>query len=380
MFRSFVWGGYEAASHLRGDHRRIDALRSSGHERWATLDHAILGSLGVRTVREALRWHLIGEGARDWSSAQAQIEAARATGMEVVWDICHWGMPAGIDVMALDWPKRLADFTHDAVAMMRREGCPVAGWVPVNEMSFWSWAGGQMGWFGPHQQGEGDALKRQLVQGHLAAVGALRALGCVEPVLVAEPLIWIAPVDDSEQEVAAALNFVERSHDAVRWVLEADPTAIDVLGLNYYPHNQWVMHGPRLEANDPRRRGLASLLAEVARRVPLPIVLTETGAEEPDGDAWLAAVGGEVAEALAAGVPLEGVCVYPVTDYLGWDDERHCPCGPIGMRDGRRFVRPRQAAAMRALNGVRPAPRPVLLREPVLLRDDAGSVAALRAP
>ena len=354
MFASFGWGGYEAASHRRGDGARVDALRSSRHDRWATLDNAILASLGVRTVREALRWHLIGEGRRDWSSAQAQIEAARATGMEVVWDICHWGVPEGMDVMAPDWPDRLANLTHDAVAMLRREGCAVAGWVPVNEMSFWSWAGGQMGWFDPHRQGEGDALKRQLVRGHLAAVGALRAMRCTEPVLVTEPLIWVAPSGDTPAEVAEAAGFVESSFAAVRWVLEADPTAIDVLGLNYYPHNQWVMHGPRLPDGDPRRRGLATLLADATRRFPLPIVLTETGAEEPDGDAWLADVADQAARAMTAGVPLEGVCIYPVTDYLGWDDDRHCPCGPIGMQDGRRFVRPGQAAALQALNALRP--------------------------
>ncbi len=374
MFKSFAWGGYEAASHTRGDHVRVDTLESSGHARWARLDHAILGSLGVRVVREALRWHLIGEGRRDWSSAQAQIDAARATGMEVIWDICHWGVPDGMDVMAPDWPNRLADFAHEAAAMLRREGCPVAGWVPVNEMSFWAWAGGHMGYFGPHLWERGDDLKRQLVRGHLATVGALRALNCTQPVLVCEPLIWAAPASDGEEDLAAARRLEECSWDAVRWVLEADPTAIDVLGLNYYPHNQWVMGAGRMGADDPRRRGLASLLAEASRRFSLPIALTETGDEEPLGDAWLAEMAGEVSAALASGVPIEGVCVYPVTDYLGWDDERHCPCGPIGMQDGRRFVRPGQATAMRSLNALRPAVRPVLLN------DDMGSVPALRAP
>jgi hypothetical protein len=65
MFRSFAWGGFEAASHLRADGARVDALQGSGHERWAMLDAAILRGLGVRTIREALRWHLVGEGDRD---------------------------------------------------------------------------------------------------------------------------------------------------------------------------------------------------------------------------------------------------------------------------------------------------------------------------
>lgn len=354
MFRSFAWGGYEAASHIRQDHVRVDALRSSGHDRWAREDHEILGSFGVRTVREALRWHLIGEGPRDWSSVMAQVEAARVTGMEVIWDLCHYGLPDGMDVMAPDWPRRLADFTHDVVVMMRREGCPVAGWVPVNEISFWSWAGGHVGRFGPHLVNQGDALKRQLVEGHLAAVKVLRSLGCTEPVVVAEPLIWTAPASEHPADREAADAFVEYSLDAVRWILQADPRAIDVLGLNYYPQNQWVIGTGTLVVSGPDRRSLSSLLIEVAQRFCLPLALAETGAEEPDGDAWLAYVAREVEAALSAGVAVEGVCVYPVTDYLGWDDDRHCPCGPIGMRNGGRFMRPGQAAAMRRLNALKP--------------------------
>ena len=311
----------------------------------------MLAELGVRTVRESLRWHLIGEGQRDWSSAQGQIEAARDAGIEVIWDICHWGVPDGMDVMSPDWPARLADFTHDAATMLRAEGCPVAGWVPVNEMSFWSWAGGEVGRFGPHLVNRGDDLKRQLVCGHLAAVRALRSLGCSQPVVVAEPLIWTAPASDHPADVAAADAFVEVSLDAVRWVLEEDPTAIDVLGLNYYAENQWVI-GTGLVVGGADRRGLASLLAEVAGRFPLPLALTETGAEEPDGDAWLEEIAREVILARRNGVRVEGVCVYPVTDYLGWEDDRHCPCGPIGMSPDGRFVRPGQAAAMRRLNAI----------------------------
>jgi hypothetical protein len=91
------------------------------------------------------------------------------------------------------------------------------------------------------------------------------------------------------------------------------------------------------------------LLENVAARFPLPIVLTETGAEEPMGDDWMADVTLEVAMAIRRGVPVAGVCIYPVADYQGWDNERHCPCGPLGLQHGLRFVRPGQAAAMRAL-------------------------------
>src|SRR5215203_4283790 len=49
--------------------------------------------------------------------------------------------------------------------------------------------------------------------------------------------------------------------------------------------------------------------------------------------AWLRIIGHEVAAAREGGVPVEGICVYPITDYPGWDDERHCPTGLLGYPD-----------------------------------------------
>jgi hypothetical protein len=39
-------------------------------------------------------------------------------------------------------------------------------------------------------------------------------------------------------------------------------------------------------------------------------------------------------------VPVGGICLYPVTDYPGWTNERHCDVGLLGIPDpdGRRPV------------------------------------------
>ena len=36
---------------------------------------------------------------------------------------------------------------------------------------------------------------------------------------------------------------------------------------------------------------------------------------------------GEVDAAIALGVPVEGVCLYPILDHPGWDNDRYCPNG-----------------------------------------------------
>jgi len=73
---------------------------------------------------------------------------------------------------------------------------------------------------------------------------------------------------------------------------------------------------------------------------------------------WGVAVAEEVARALEAGVPVEGVCLYPIMDYSGWDNERHVPCGPVrrdALQD--RHLRPGQVEAVAAVNAIRPGRR-----------------------
>jgi len=91
--------------------------------------------------------------------------------------------------------------------------------------------------------------------------------------------------------------------------------------------------GLPVAVDHPEYRPLSQLLADVHRRYQRPIFLAETGIEGDVRPAWLRVVGHEVAQARRAGVPVEGICLYPVTDYPGWEDDRHCPTGLLGYVD-----------------------------------------------
>ena len=67
------------------------------------------------------------------------------------------------------------------------------------------------------------------------------------------------------------------------------------------------------------------------------------GFERPQDDArpaWLRYVGREVRAAMRSGVPLEGLCMYPILNHPGWDDDRHCHNGlwDYADADGNREV------------------------------------------
>ncbi|HEY0164853.1 MAG TPA: hypothetical protein VGB39_05720, partial [Sphingomicrobium sp.] len=55
---------------------------------------------------------------------------------------------------------------------------------------------------------------------------------------------------------------------------------------------------------------------------------------------WLHYVSSEVREAQRRGVPVEGICIYPVTAFPGWDNSRHAEVGLFSTphADGKRRV------------------------------------------
>jgi hypothetical protein len=105
---------------------------------------------------------------------------------------------------------------------------------------------------------------------------------------------------------------------------------IDLIGLNFYPDNQWYHRGPPIGFGHQAYRPLSDMLTEVAERYESPLFIAETGAEGSARAAWLHYVCDEVAEAESRGVRLEGICLYPILDYPGWENERICEVGLLG--------------------------------------------------
>lgn len=109
---------------------------------------------------------------------------------------------------------------------------------------------------------------------------------------------------------------------------------LDIIGANFYPHNQWYFHGGRIALGESDYRPLAGMLKELHQRYQRPLLISETGAEDQERLPWLSYVVDQVLMALERGVPVQGICWYPFLDYPGWDDGRYCPTGVFGYADG----------------------------------------------
>jgi hypothetical protein len=290
-------------------------------------------------VRDGLRWHLIeaSPGRYDWSSFLPMLRAAREAGVQPVWDLCHYGWPDDLEIWGSAFVDRFARFAAAAAALIRDEGGGAPPLLcPVNEISFWAWAGGDQGRFGPCARRRGGELKRQLVRASIAGIDAVRAVDPEARFVQVDPVIHFVGGGYNEAQYEAWDMLCGRAEPG----LGGRPEHLDIVGVNYYPDNQWVLNGSTIPLGHHLYRPFRELLADVHRRYGRPLLLAETGAEGGARAAWLHYVADEVRAALDAGVPVEGICLYPVLDYPGWENDRHCEVGLLGNpdADGRRPV------------------------------------------
>jgi hypothetical protein len=344
---SFWIGGFECSCHRRRDGKRLDLIAATGHERFAAADYRRLRGAGIAAARDGVRWHLVepAPGRYDFSSLLPLVRAARDAGVEVIWDLCHYGWPEDLDIFRPRFVERFAAYARAVARLLAGELDRPPLLCPVNEISFWSWAGGDTAHLDPYLTGRGFELKAQLVRAAIAAMDAVWSIVPQTRFLHADPAVRVVPDPAKPQEEAEALGYHEAQFQAWDMLagrlwpqLGGDPRYLGVLGVNYYPYNQWIYRGETLRWTDPRYRPFRDILVDIHRRYGRPLLIAETGALGDDRAPWLAYVGEEVRAALALGVPVAGICLYPILDYPGWDDDRPSPCGLWGFpaADGKR--------------------------------------------
>ncbi|WP_309091002.1 beta-galactosidase [Phenylobacterium sp.] len=341
-FNSYFMGGFDCASHRRRDGARVDSLVAQRHDRFAAQDYAAVAAHGLRTVRDGLRWHLIepSRGTYDWSSWRPMLRAAREAGVQVIWDLWHYGHPDWLDIWSPDFVERIAAYAEAAARVLAEETDEVPIWCPMNEISYFAYmAGDQAEWL-PYASGEGVALKRQLIRAAIAATDAVRRVDPRARILWCEPCVHIVPQSMSPADVTEARIMAEAQWEAFDMLagrrepeLGGRPDVLDIVGLNFYSHNQWTPAGNFVPMGHHSWRPFSTMLTDIASRYGRPVIVAETGAEGSARAAWLSYVASEVEEAREAGVPVQGVCLYPVCNYPGWNDGRLCPTGLLGMAD-----------------------------------------------
>jgi hypothetical protein len=344
LFRSFWLAGFESAYHINGRGERLDLVAATQHDRQAREDYARVAELGFLGVRESARWHLIDRGARyDFSTVTALLDAAAVEGVQILWSLCHYGWPDDIDLFSARFVDRFARYCA-AMARVVADYAAPPFYNPINEISFFAWAAGEVGYIHPHRTGAGVELKRQLVRASIAGMEAIRGVDPRARFLHVDPLIHVVTPRGRPDLARAAADKHAAQFDAwdmlaggLHQDLGGRPDYLDIVGVNYYHANQWEYPDQRLRWEDtpidPRWVPLRFLLRDVHRRYDRPLLIAETSHFGVGRGRWLREVAEEAAGARGLGVPLEGLCVYPIIDRPDWDDPLHWHnCGLWDLR------------------------------------------------
>jgi hypothetical protein len=243
----------------------------------------------------------------------------------------------------------------------------------MNEPTFWGYMGGEWAWAAPFGK---DAETRRrftlaLARADIAAVNAIREDFPDARMVHIDPLIWVVPPRDRPDLAEAAhresYDDAYLAWDAISGLrfpeLGGSPETIDILGFNNYsfgqmeyvpggPHNAlepgddrirplcdlleeaWTRYrrpciiaetsglkgGPHnaLEPGDDRIRPLCDLLEEAWTRYRRPCIIAETSGLKGGRPDWLNDVVTESLAAVARGIDLHGICLFPAVDMTDW--------------------------------------------------------------
>lgn len=334
-FRSFWMAGYECSDQLNHYGNRVDLLTETGHITQVLEDYKRLLGMEIFTVREGIRWSWIESEPYhyDFSTVALMIDAARETGIQQIWDVCHFGYPVDLSPLHPHFLPRFVDVCK-AFATFHKNYCPGEQLIitPINEVGFISWLGGDHASTTPYARGMGWDVKYALVRAYIQAIKAIKEIDPEALIMTTEPLVNIVPALDATAEmVLEAKKVHDLQYQATDMLtgkicpeLGGEPDLIDFFGFNFYYNNQWVasdfscLPWANLDP-DPRWRGLSSLFEEAYLRYNKPIVLSETSHPGEHRPNWIELIAKECVKTLKMGIPLSGICLYPIIDRPDWD-------------------------------------------------------------
>ncbi len=328
-------GGFECADHQNAFGERIDLIELTGHNRFIHEDYQRLSKIDIKTVREGIRWSFIEKMPfkYDWTQVEEIIAASKNNGIQIIWDICHFGFPDDLTPLHPMFARRFSHLCRAFVIKYRSlvpEGELII--TPINEVSFLSWLGGEANGTSPYCVNQGWEVKYMLMKAYIEGIEMMKEVDPTVKIMTTEPLINIASQDPSN--LISVLKANEKNQEQFQVLeiltgkicseLRGKPEYLDIIGVNFYFNNQWTFPVHQFipwneTPANPYWRSLHSLIEEVFINYKKPIVLSETSIPEDDRYDWLKMITEECLTILKSGLPLYGCCIYPIIDRPDWD-------------------------------------------------------------
>jgi beta-glucosidase len=327
----------------------VDELSWTCHRGRERDDLALAVEAGADAVRYGLTWPEVetAPGTYDWRAVDEVVAHAESLGLELIWDLVHFGVPSHLDGGFLDpcFPDAFAAY---AGAFAERYRGRITKITPLNEPYITTYFRAGWGIWPPYLKGrEGFArLAAPLVTGLRRAIRAIEQRA-------PETEIWLNDGADTFHPLTPELEhegrFLTRQRYAIfdlligsdearretaEWLVPAgfptelvhdEPVRVDVIGLDYYPETEHDFElgpdgSPRLSvAKDPV--GLAATCRAYADRYGRALFIAESSAPGSDENRrrWLAWNLEELRCARAQGVEVVGYTWWPLFDHVDWN-------------------------------------------------------------
>ena len=333
IFPTFFLSGFECSTFVWKEQGRRNLIEETRHHVHAAEDYAMLRKLGIAVAREGIPWPSVDrDGKYDFSCIDPMIDAMNACQILPIWELCHYGYPDDADPFAPDFVDRFARYARAAAEYVVPRVRGPRFFAPVNEITFFSFIGGEWGWVAPYRTTRADrfALRLVLCRAAIAATHAIREVDPEARMIHFDPLVQVvAPRDRPDLEEAARHETYDDTYLAWDVIagkrhpeLGGSPEILDIVGLNNYSFGQmeYREHGPHaaLPPEDDRIRPLCDLMMIPWERYGRPMLIGETSGLDRERPTWLRDVMQEALAAVDRGVDLHGVCIFPGVDMPDW--------------------------------------------------------------
>lgn len=335
LFRSFLQAGFECTVTTNMHGVEIDHLAATRHLERIDTDYSLLKSVGILTVREGIpwRWAKVTNGYARWNALDIILTASKRHGLEVIFDLCHFGYPLELDIFSEAFIDAFAEYCYGFAKRVCASYSSQVFVTPINEASYFAWAAGEAARFPPFCRGRAAELKIQLVRAALAGTNAMWSAFPEVRIVSVDPICRTVPPKNRPDLLPEAERFnfgaVFESWDMLAGKLcpelGGSPKHLGILGVNYYWTNQWELGSAEvpLPDDDERRWSLQQLIRCVWVRYNCPVLLSETAHIGEKRGPWMRQVYLDAREMLAAGIPLHGVCLYPVLGMPSWHSQEN---------------------------------------------------------
>jgi beta-glucosidase/6-phospho-beta-glucosidase/beta-galactosidase len=349
--------------------RRVDQMEKCGHyDRWAE-DFALVREMGIGALRYGPPYYRVhtGPGRFDWSLADEPMQHLRDLGIEVIADLCHFGVP--------DWLNGFQDpafpvlFAEYAGAFARRYPW-VRYYTPVNEIFVGASFSALRGWWNECRKSDAAFVRaiRNMCMAHELAVETILAERPDAIFVQSESIESFTAAGRGATKLADHWNAIkllsldltlghELAPGMASFLNRHGVTSNDLsffrerravgqrwLGLDYYPTCEHLVYASgRQTTNHLRPMGFRALAAQYFDRYRVPLFHCETNRPARFAPEWLESQWADVVALRESGIPVRGFTWYSLTDQIDWQHalrvERN-DVHSVGLYDLDRRIRP----------------------------------------